>query len=328
MEMTTADFQCVLEQLKPEIGNYEWLWKILRFRARQRGGFPFRLHSTLKRLGNARKPLFIGKTCDGVDFLGDYRDGYAATWAACPQFDSSLLTFLKANVRDMEGAYLDVGTNIGVVAATIARHGGESLPVVAFEPVPFLSRCAAATFALNGLRNVRLFQSAVSDHSGEICFYVAEGYTGLSTAHCMDMGFIRWSQTSVCCNRLDDLVAEAHIGPVGFMKVDVEGHELQALRGARRTIARDRPGILCEYLSQRAESIGWTLQDLQDVLDLESDHQYQYKILHEDGKLTDFPPPNQRSRHIDLFCKAAKKRAAPISRRRSAMQQLAGTYSR
>jgi hypothetical protein len=41
---------------------------------------------------------------------------------------------------------------------------------------------------------------------------------------------------------LDDIVPD----PVGFMKLDVEGHELAALRGAERILERDRPVLLVE----------------------------------------------------------------------------------
>src|SRR5207244_4286059 len=98
---------------------------------------------------------------------GDYRDDYATLCAIFPDHEADLLRFLKRQMERRAGAYLDVGTNLGLIAATMARAlaghergGGE---VIGFEPVPETARCAAATFALNGLRNARLFQVAVGD---------------------------------------------------------------------------------------------------------------------------------------------------------------------
>jgi hypothetical protein len=70
---------------------------------------------------------------------------------------------------------------------------------------------------------------------------------------------------------------------VTFVKLDIEGHELHALRGARETIRRDRPTLLLE-LEERHHPV-------QPVIDLLADWQYEGRILDGDAwvPLATFP---------------------------------------
>jgi len=53
--------------------------------------------------------------------------------------------------------------------------------------------------------------------------------------------------------RLDDVLAEMNIARVGFIKMDVEGHERPALEGGRETLERDAPGIIVEIAPRDAD---------------------------------------------------------------------------
>src|SRR5690349_7827559 len=105
MEMKTQDFQRILEELQPKIGRYNWMWALLRARARQRGGFPWRFYAQLRRMGNPQKPYFIGKTGEGLWFLGDYRDYPSALHAADGDHNYEIIRFMQARYTNIPGAY-------------------------------------------------------------------------------------------------------------------------------------------------------------------------------------------------------------------------------
>src|SRR5690349_11046895 len=87
--ISALESQKCLELLKPQIGNYEIHWSILRRLYRKRRAFPSRAFSYLCRLGffRAGKPYFINKMSDGTVFLGHHRDWYSMLCAVDPEND-------------------------------------------------------------------------------------------------------------------------------------------------------------------------------------------------------------------------------------------------
>jgi FkbM family methyltransferase len=145
---------------------------------------------------------------------------------------------LLAELVDPARAALDVGANKGVWAWLMARHAAK---VHAFEPNPKLF----AELARNVGGRVTVHHVALSDATGEAALRIPRNDKGYSNQG-SSLSAIKVSgdhlAVTVAARRLDDL----DLGPVGFMKIDVEGHELAVLAGARRTIARDRPKMVVE----------------------------------------------------------------------------------
>jgi FkbM family methyltransferase len=84
---------------------------------------------------------------------------------------------------------------------------------------------------------VRVIHAAVSDTTGQVRI------SGEST---MLTRVIGDGATTVPSVRLDDYVAEQGLSRIDLIKVDVEGHELQVLRGSEALIQRFRPTFVCE----------------------------------------------------------------------------------
>ena len=141
---------------------------------------------------------------------------------------------------------IDVGGNIGSYTWQLSRLAAE---VVTFEPNPhYLGRLRALR-----LRNVRLEDVALSDRTG-----VAPLRIPLAAGGAEDEGMASIDdravpveavsrEIDVRTRRLDDCA----LGPVGFVKIDVEGHEEAVLRGARLTLERHRPVVLVEIEERR-----------------------------------------------------------------------------
>jgi FkbM family methyltransferase len=135
---------------------------------------------------------------------------------------------------------VDVGANYGIFAEFLARYAQK---VLAFEPLPDLARYLGRVLPANAtVRN-----AALSDHEGKTVIRVPYGhgavYESLATVepgNALDGHAVR--EIPVALTRLDDCVTEK----VGFIKIDVEGHELAVLRGAQRVLREDRPNLLIE----------------------------------------------------------------------------------
>lgn len=126
---------------------------------------------------------------------------------------------------------VDIGANIGLYTLLLAQLAGNAGHVFAFEPQPNLFSMLRHNCASNGALNVTPFQCAASDASGRAMFHRStfnsgDNRLGESTS---DVESIE-----VEVARLDDVLP---VRTVQFIKLDVQGHELDALRGMQKVIA-------------------------------------------------------------------------------------------
>jgi FkbM family methyltransferase len=145
------------------------------------------------------------------------------------------LRLLPALVRPGESSG-DVGANRGLYARRLARL----CPLVlAFEPQPWLAvRLARAT-----PDNVVVFPVALSGTGGEATLKVPRiGSVAAHTRATLGESDGDHIEQTVFRLRLDDL----GLASLGFVKIDVEGHEMDLLDGAMSTIERCRPRLLVE----------------------------------------------------------------------------------
>jgi FkbM family methyltransferase len=119
----------------------------------------------------------------------------------------------------------------------------------AFEPVPELARRLVARMG----NRIAVRRVALSDASGSATLTIpVQGAVRLSGLSSLS-GSVRRAHSQfetivVQTLRLDDICIE----PVGFMKIDVEGHEEAVLRGSRRTLQHSRPRVLVEIEERHA----------------------------------------------------------------------------
>lgn len=136
------------------------------------------------------------------------------------------------------GTALDVGANVGAYALLFGAWMGPGGRVYAFEPSPGAYDGLRRHVALNGLADVvRLVRAAVSDVEGRAALAGAD-QQGTSRLAQPDEGATEMVETMT----IDGFCAREGIVPT-LIKIDVEGWELEALRGARRTIARGGDGL-------------------------------------------------------------------------------------
>ncbi len=104
---------------------------------------------------------------------------------------------------------------------------------------------------------------AVKDKSGDtISIFISPDTTG-NYSQFLDYGHGSEAVTSIS---LDDFIAKRNIDKVAVIKIDIEGGEFDAIRGAEKLINRDHPLLLVEFNSILADHAGWKLQDLYDYI--------------------------------------------------------------
>lgn len=144
--------------------------------------------------------------------------------------------------------FYDLGANVGFFTLLAARLVGPEGVVVAFEPDPRNAAALRSNIALNRLANVAVVQKGVSDTSGVRTLVIAE-----STASHIADATTAEETTAIDVVSLDDFVSEGAHRPPTAIKLDIEGEEAHALRGAERLIATHRPAIICELHGTETE---------------------------------------------------------------------------
>src|ERR1700693_1564929 len=144
-----------------------------------------------------------------------------------------------------DSVFWDVGAHVGfysLLASGLVASG----QVFAFEPVPRNLSYLREHLALNRVTNVEVLPMAVSDKNGASSFEVEEtGFMG----HLSGVGSMTVSTAT-----LDSLVEEGKVLPPDYVKMDIEGAELLALRGASRTFQRFRPVLFLATHGREVET--------------------------------------------------------------------------
>lgn len=142
-----------------------------------------------------------------------------------------------------QGIVLDIGANIGTHTLVYALHAKH---VVAFEPTLLYYQYLVTNLTLNAIGNVTPMLAACSDYIGTI--KVGEPIVDrINNLGAMQVGV---GTHTVATTTVDS----ANLSP-SLIKIDVEGHELRVLKGARETIMRCHPVLYieCDRQENQAE---------------------------------------------------------------------------
>jgi len=151
----------------------------------------------------------------------------------------------------------ELGSHIGYIGTWFAHLAGVQGRVVLFEPSP--DNLAYLEPNVAGLASVELVRRAVSDREGTAHFFV-EGLTGQNSTLVDDYSVFaanreaafsdeHYRQIEVETVTIDGFIAARGLVP-DFIKIDIEGGELAALRGMSECFARHRPLLMVEVTNR------------------------------------------------------------------------------
>lgn len=162
--------------------------------------------------------------------------------ALCSTFDPEAKLLRRIGV---EPAIFDIGANTGIYSALLEDLVGPQ-NVYLFEPLPHLHKLLKRKF-----KRSHVFNCAVSDREGEQIMRIPyiKGHR-LDTRASLNAHAERdqtgCDEVTIVSSCLDTIVERIRPPSIGLIKMDVEGHELELLRGARHTLHRYKPLVLIE----------------------------------------------------------------------------------
>ncbi len=147
---------------------------------------------------------------------------------------------------------VDVGASYGVYTVAMAQAVGAGGKVWAYEPTPLTADYLLHTLELNACSSVHLARTAVSAQDGTVAF--ASGVRSELNAISASAG----GALQVPAVTLDRMAAEHGWQGVDFVKMDVEGHEVDVLRGGARFFESASPLVMLEVMARER----WNLDTL------------------------------------------------------------------
>ncbi len=172
-----------------------------------------------------------------------------------------------AQVREGD-TVLDIGANFGMYSYHLSHAVGKTGRVYAFEPIPFTSATFRFVARLLQFRNVELIEKGCGEHNGKMTFTVPIQESGAIVAGLVHAkgrndereGWQKWARyrqtKEIECEviAVDEWLPE--VSALSLIKCDIEGADLYAMRGAKQTIEKFLPVIICEVSPWFLEGFG------------------------------------------------------------------------
>jgi FkbM family methyltransferase len=193
--------------------------------------------------------------------------------------------------QSSEGVLIDLGANAGLY--TLLLRSTSTLPIIAYEPQPFLFKLLQWNILFNQLPDVETRNIACGSRRSEVSFWLGLNGSILSGSVAEARKAKRlsipaasnWEDEArlthqggnvvkVPVTTLDEDLAD--IPSIAMLKIDCEGSECEILQGARILIRRHRPPLFIEVHPEQLEQFGHSTQEVLDLLSPDYEMEFWY----------------------------------------------------
>ncbi len=152
--------------------------------------------------------------------------------------------------------FIDVGANVGFFSMAASSVFNS---VLSFEPTPNTLSRLRENIKYNEIKNIDIFDCALSEKQGVLKLHVnplnsgGNSLNNFSSRMIEDSGRNDWESCDVDVKTLDTILLnkDSVISSLDLLKIDVEGHEVSALKGAINTLSKYKPLIYAEVSRSR-----------------------------------------------------------------------------
>lgn len=168
-------------------------------------------------------------------------------------------SFLRAN-----DVVIDVGAQMGYLTLVAATSANKETLVISFEPESNNADRLRENLALNNLSNVTIEQCALSDVDGSLKLYLSKDINAGTHSTVYVEQNVSTSFIEIPAKQLDTILTSGVIpnDRVDLMKIDVEGAEINVLRGSMTTLGTCKPVIVIELSDALQNARGGSAKDI------------------------------------------------------------------
>lgn len=211
------------------------------------------------------KSVYYCETPIGKYYLptkGLEKDAVASMLVRGRFFEPEIIDIAKKFIR--EGTtVLDIGANFGQMSIEFSKLTGSKGNVYSFEAQNFVHNFLNRNIQANKCSNISLFEIAVWNTNDSTLFF-PEPDMDSPAPYSGNSAYISREGSSVKTITIDSLKIEE---PISFMKVDIEGADIFALKGARETILKNKMAVIFEFSQHMQDDYQTTFNDYVKFVD-------------------------------------------------------------
>lgn len=194
-----------------------------------------------------------------------YKDNYLSHLIYFNQFEAETVDFLNSNLKKGY-SFIDIGANIGyftLLAANILSNNGM---VLSFEPTKETYSRLSENIIYNDYKNIEAFDCAISDYNGSANFNVSsDGHDAFNSFSLPFEGI--YTQEIVEVKTLDSFYQKLEKFKNKIcIKIDVEGWEYNAIKGAKRILTELDPILIIEFNDANTKNSPFKCKDVYSLL--------------------------------------------------------------
>lgn len=153
-------------------------------------------------------------------------------------------------INTRKGIFIDVGAHIGKYSIPVAKNPG--VTVVAIEPDLYNYDLLKKNAALNKLDNIFCINKGAFSSPGKIPFYTTDRGEGMHSLYPQPGSR---QQVTIEADTLDNIIEQLALDkPVSLVKIDVEGAEMEVLKGAEKILQKYQPDLIVEVWRNNTSS--------------------------------------------------------------------------
>lgn len=164
----------------------------------------------------------------------------------------------------LEMTFFDIEANQGFYTLLAAKKVGQKGKVFAFEPVPREFRNLKQNIFINRFQNIKAEALALGSREGFVNMFVCLNGKGSYSSLQLPSEKVRARKKiiKIPITTLDEYVRRNTISSIDFIKIDVEGGELDVLKGGENVLSKMRPVLMCEVSDKRTRQWGYSSSEI------------------------------------------------------------------
>ena len=248
------------------------------------------------------KEQVISKNIYGFDMLLNpvIDNGVEGSLYYFGTYERGTLDFISNNLKQGD-VFFDIGANIGLMSIYASLQVGNKGSVFSFEANPETAAILKYNIELNNLKNIIVVNKAVGDKNDRITLYNDSAIKNRGGASLIKPDVVSES-FEVELIRLDS-ETEYQDMPVHMVKIDVEGFEMDVLKGMEKILRNKAPKLIIECSADRNNNYN-SVYEIYDFIKKCN----AYKIFklsrtkERKGKLVEIRSKEELPKHDNIFC--------------------------
>jgi FkbM family methyltransferase len=174
---------------------------------------------------------------DGLIFQHDESDtSVSSSLLFNGTYEPELLKEIKTSLN-IGSNFIDGGANIGFFSLVASKIVGPSGVIISFEPTPLTSSFLKKNIKINNVNNIIVSEYGLSSSKKQLPFLLSNNPEGNAIISDKIVNSSDASQViKISTISIDEFCVEKNILKVDLIKLDIEGQELEAIKGAKKTL--------------------------------------------------------------------------------------------